>query len=583
MSPERKGRPSIEELRAAQTERDTQVAEEKADEETRIAEEGRLQEQAGEDIKIRPEVLAGLKESQAEHDEMIAEGIEGRIASADRIKLGREAKEVELGKTEERLETLSEYLQELEDLVLGKADEAIVEGIKEALESARADHGKVQGEMSQFRSEIADLEGQEVGDDEVERFRGVKERIEGLNQQMIEIESNDAVNEILFREAETEDAIRDQVIRQTLIAAGDSGLSETQKGLGKSIAQRFLGEELQARGIDGLEGVRELAEGMVIGLKRSNVDPVAGEQDTQKRSYISAGVSLRNLVGAHGTLEGTISFLSAIESDPSSDPYATRTISDGGLLTEKAILRHLSTLNLLKAQTAVLDNMPSPVAKEFRLGPQLSDNNMWSQVLLRASFRSQSSEIDGPIIPQDATEADSTKIATQFEKDRVRIEEQARELTQEVGTSLRQRQTTMTARVAELSEQKAEVESIHKENGKIGKPKQVEAEIETLEQRKAKFTQEKSDFESELSGLGLFKGKRKKLLTGNIAFNTREIGGLDEQIETAQGNLAKLKENSARVEEIGKQPHELESELAELRQKLAKVDRDIEALEQSKQ
>jgi len=241
---------TIEELRAAQAKRDEELSAAKRQEDEEAVKQKELQDKTETDAGLSEQVLAELRLSQAEVDKLRAERIDERIASADQLRESQASKEAQLQETREQLERIEKNLADIQSLAEGKSGGEIAPEVTAAIEQAQTQKSEIQGALEGLTRDLAAMGERAVSDVQVNRYRELLQRMDELNKQMVDIESNPLMIERLFDEAKREDEMRDIVVSRA-VGRTYTGYEETKKDkIMKEVVQRFLTEEFEGQGIN---------------------------------------------------------------------------------------------------------------------------------------------------------------------------------------------------------------------------------------------------------------------------------------------------------------------------------------------
>lgn len=543
--------PDIEKLRRLQAEEDAKVAEKKKQEET----EAQLRARAKEDLKKRESALKELALLQAELDKLRAARIEERIERSKALRESEAAKEAELQRVQNELKRLEEWLEEVSSLVKGRRKEEIAEEVKTALDKAQKRKKELEEALSNLEQELKSIRAELVSDDEIQKYQQLLERIDSLNNQIAEIETNPYVLELLFAEAKEENEIRDLVVREAVGFERDPKSAEFIE----RVVQRFLTEEFEFRKFNEIQDPTERLEAMrrfafdmatIVGGIADSTGSVDLAYPQKASEGALAGVLLKNLVGKLGTLYLLLTLLERV----ASSRHSAGEPRDKSI-TIPYINQHLGTLNFLRALAYGLK-----VYGQDILGHRLSKGE-WDKFNMEFS-RYYSKDYDGiysngPLIPSNVDEATKERIRAEFEKTIKEIQAWERSEVEREKIELVGRIAEHEAKIQDLERLLSEIESEEKRlSQKEQEIKQAEEEIKSKKRELANVQMqitnlqtELAKLESQLDSLGPLSWIKRRQLQKEINNKQKDIRELEKKKEELEADIKKKNEELAKHRE----------------------------------
>ncbi|GEM_PF-2126016 len=532
---------SVEDLKAAQEQHEAEIAaSKKAEEEERIRKE-KLQTRAGEQYEERGAALEEMGLSQAEVDKFKAERIEERIANAEKLREGEEAKEEELRRASAELAKIGKDLEGVRALISGKSEEEIAPQVKAVLQELIGKNAGAEREAGGLAKELERIKAGQVSGEEVERYRKLQEHIEALNTQVAEIEGNPFVIGRLFEEAKTEHAIRESVVGEANY--GVSGGRDRREFI-EEVCQKFLGEEFAARGVDQIkdpkerekimrELAREVATGVGGGVDSSGLQWRLRREPTENERI---GAVLKNLLGTEGTLAGTATFFkNAVgeKTSPLTKKEGLNTYTFAKYDAEKTrdavhdlIGRHLGTLNFVRSRalgTRMHQGNVMGGDHRFRDGD-------WSVFRDGVSKYGFSFAEEGPILPREADPSVIKNTKEKFQKDKDGAQNLEQKMTSEEKEELNQEISRLEKYLQELQSSFDKAEGAEEDMKKYaselrvhGGPESGKAWIKRIDGEISEAKRRLSEFQAERSNLGILSFGKKRETDERIASEERLI------------------------------------------------------------
>lgn len=408
--------PTVEELAAAQKEFEAKNKSEEDEAARKAAEEERLRQVAGEDTAQRGEIIGQMKSFSGELKKMEAAGIKHRMERASTIREGILAKQEELARGEEDFKSLEERLKSLTEIISGKSDEEIAPQVKEALVNARSNLQEASTQRSTLTQQIEQSQSQLVSDQEVQRYNALLEVVAKLDEEITAIEANPQVIELIYKEAKTEDEIRDQVIRAAENSPDFYGRtnSNERRNFVNTVVQKFLSIEFRDQGCDSPQKMKTVASALSYGLSGQRREPFQIMRDKDvpadwKTNAIKAN-ALRSMLGTFGSAD-SLGFLA--------NPNFTGQGLDRSQynsIVARELRRYLPIYNYILAQNEGFGQYYSS-----RIVGQFHREN-----LVQASHDlKMNSTYEGPMVPQESSETEKQEITETYERERDRARDKA--------------------------------------------------------------------------------------------------------------------------------------------------------------
>lgn len=498
---------------------------------------------AGEEAEERLDLIADVQKVQREIDEKKARGeLEPEISYAD-LETGHH-------EAQERLERLRKII---EGVPADKVAKELSEGI------------------AQTMLQVEDLKNKL---DQAEAIG----KLEKIKQRIAEIEANPAMFELLLAEAKTEDQIRGEVVREALAGSGrqlsNRALPERQEYL-KDLIQVFLTEEFAAREISKIKDpeeqarqMRVLAQNIISGL---SVDTGGGrmhEYEGPAKKDIWTGVLLHNLIGAHGTVDGTTGFLHLAELGFSRQDPGSHT-EEGKKSIGQAISKHLRTLNFMRAYAAGIQSRQV----EDRLIPRFGNWQGFDREIWGTGF---SASENRPILPKNVGESEKAKIQEEFErvKERaVKIEEGYKQKEEAEKTATIQQLESQIQELRAILPQIEQAEAVLKDATDYQVGQKVEGLTREIVGAKDKITDLErriSHTEWELKATGVLSFSRRGRLRDELSDHKAKLFRERNRLETDQQRLDQLQKAKSLVDQHGPK-YQVESKIRDLENRLERV------------
>lgn len=458
---EREGGPAfdIEALKKAQEAHDRALKEAEDREAAKAEDERIAQSQAGGDRESREAVLKELKQLQAEADELEEARIKERLAASAKLKETELAKQAELEATTGDFTALSERLNAVRALVAGKKEAEIATDVREAITQLEVAKAPLETTARELTGELEKIRADQVSDEQVKRYHEIQAGLSKLNQTVAELESNPYLIELLVAEAETENELREDIV-QAAVARSETywRTNEERRKFDEQVAERFLSEEIEARGINLIadrrarkEALEQLAQGMISGMRLGGVQEIYHQGGGQKQVDALTGLALLNLVGGHGTLSGTTGFLRMSEAGFSPTAWQDQVAEKKA--EAQAIHNHLGSLNLLRAYGTGMPRFYDRVLTANRSPHEWEqfDRELWGLANVDPKLGIDTRK-SGPLIPRNASAAEKKAIEKDFERNRKQAEALEAKLTTQERGRLGKEIEELTGRLESLRE-----------------------------------------------------------------------------------------------------------------------------------
>lgn len=539
---------SLEELTDAQKKFEEQKAvEAKRQEEEKAAREA-AQAKAGEEHTKRKELMGDYDILREDVMKMEAAGIKERIEKTERLRESEQAKARELQESEAELAEVKEYLSGLSFLIEGKGEGDISPEIQEALKTAKTNEAEISGKLKTMGTELKAVQVEMVSPEELSRYQAAKTKMHELVAEIHRIDSDPFVRERFLKEAKGERDLRNGIIREAKSLArvwGETPRSE----LVEKVCNSFLSEEFRARGIDAMTDseerlriMREFSDGLLVGL-HTGVDSfqLPHIPEEKKRQDMYVGVLLKNFIGTHGTVDGSLGFLRMAELGQS--PYRDPEVGKEAINDQ--LQKHLGTINLLRSYSfGVKDH-----DHKREIVPRFENWQGFDRDLYNSDFIA---EFDGPIVPKKAEAGVKEMVAKEFNENKRKAQEiEARleaRLTREKEEELLKQIADLEKRISEreaILKQVQEAEAvIEREDYKLPWDQRLKQKLESAPREIRALEKELDNMQSDLADLEQrwFKGKEKSQLRENIARKER-------QLREKQRELEELREREKRYQE----------------------------------
>ena len=415
---------NLEDLKNAQKRKDAEVLERKNEEKIKELEgqaEARHQEEVMSETsglaETRELALKDLRILQGEADKLKKSGIEILVKNFKALQENKIAKEEELQKIQEYLDSSANRLLEMRSLAEGRAENDIAEELRDAIKQAKEENEEVGIEIKRLKDEIYRMELGLNADQQVKKYQEIIERISELDGRISDIESNPLMVERLFMEASTENEMRENIIEAAL---GGINRTPKEKEFISQFVQRFLTEEFNINKFDEIKDAKERESRIreftknVTRIVSGQANVLGGGHENNNLGKVNkdelVGVLLKNLVGKYGTMAGSKGFLElASGGRKQSDKY------DDGKITKNYIYQHLGSINYLRAAIfALKDSSGGDILETFK-NSSVRDINNFDQHLSCSNCDITSFE-NQATVPMDADKDTKNKIEADFQK-----------------------------------------------------------------------------------------------------------------------------------------------------------------------
>lgn len=443
--------------------------------------------------------------------------------------------------------------------------------------------------MRNLSGELEEIRADQVSDEQVKRYHEVQASLLILNQTVAELESNPYLIELLVAEAETEHQLREQVVREAIARSETyERTNEERQKFDGQVAERFLSEEIEARGINSItdrrarkEALEQLTRGMITGMRQSHGQEIYHQRGGPEQVDALTGLALLNLVGGHGTLSGTLGFLRMSEAGYSPTAWQNKVAEKQA--EAQAIHRHLGTLNLLRAYGAGMPKFHERVLAHPRSphGWQQFDSELWGLANVDPKLAFDTRQ-HGPLIPRNASAGEKKAIEKDFEHNRKQAEALEARLTEReekrLASDIEELEGRLTGLKSLRESQRRATVSLAAEGFERGVVYDYD-----LDRIKDSFTTAKRNLDSakiQLSGIERNITSYEEDLGEHGALSFREKGRLKRLIrdETDEKTVLELKIKKLSLEqtELGQKLARIESAKKVLAEKSEwEVERDI--------
>lgn len=438
--------PTLEELDAAQAQRDAEVARERAEAEAKAAEEARK--------KARAAPLAAL------HGEQVAEarGLHRRIRTKDAAGTGKRMEESEALHAEEvglageleaavtEFKKAEEYLAQAEKRTAGRPEVELAELVKKTLATARERIATLQSPVTDLETRLRIVRERQISPEEAATYRGLQSEMAAVLARIHEIGEvtekapdtwvmrEPEVLETLEDEAKAEGAMRQRVFEVVAREEGFMRKESLRAEIMRRAIQRFLTEEIGRRGINAItdpaareSALRELENGIMQGLRTNYPDDeVRNLKSDDQRKLFYSGAVLRVLAIHPGTITSLDDYLSRSETGEAPPPRYERReeVSDREVERRytqqmdgfnQVVGHHIDTLNFFRAYAGEIDEKRSEVPIRMSAWNSAASTGLWSDS--RSHYFARQG---GPILPRGEIVGQEAFIAAndRYEADR---------------------------------------------------------------------------------------------------------------------------------------------------------------------
>lgn len=585
----------IEALKKAQAAHDRALKEAEERERAEAEREQVAQAQAGGDRESREAMLKELKQLQAEAEELEEARIKERLAESAKLKETELAKQTELEATTGEFEAIANRLEAIQGLVKGKKEGEIAADVREAIKALETAKSPLETAARQLTQELETIRADQVSDEQVKRYHEVEASLIKLNQTVAELESNPYLIELLVAEAETENKLRDQIV-EVAIARSEAyeRTNEERRNFDEQVAERFLSEEIEARGINSIadrrarkEALEQLARGMISGMRQGGGQTIYHQWGGQGQVDAFTGLALLNLVGGHGTLSGTPGFLRMSEAGFSPTAWQNQVAEKKA--EAQAIHHHLGTLNLIRAYGVGMPMFHERVLTANRSPGdwQQLDSELWGLANVDPKLAIEPQQ-NGPLLPRSASPAEKKAIKNDFERNRKQAEA--------LETKLKEReQERLASDIEELDGRLSGLKSLKKNQEQATVSLAADGfergvvyahDLDRIADSYKAAKQSLDSAKTHLSGIERNIIRYQEELDEHGALSFREKGRLNKLIRDQENDKAKLelkiKELSLQHDAIGQKLARIESAKKVLADKTEwEVERDIENSERT--
>ena len=538
---------NLEDLKNAQKRKDAEVLERKNEEKIKELEgqaEARHQEEVMSETsglaETRELALKDLRILQGEADKLKKSGIEILVKNFKALQENKIAKEEELQKIQEYLDSSANRLLEMRSLAEGRAENDIAEELRDAIKQAKEENEEVGIEIKRLKDEIYRMELGLNADQQVKKYQEIIERISELDGRISDIESNPLMVERLFMEASTENEMRENIIEAAL---GGINRTPKEKEFISQFVQRFLTEEFNINKFDEIKDSKEAGNQMkdfaetitrVVGSHIGSIGrDLNGNQELKKDEIV--GLLLKTFVGKNGSIANAINLFG-----PASD-YKNRNNRkeyDDVEIVGNYIRQHLGSINYLRAIAFALeDSSGGDILKTITGSHDLNGRGVESfdRVLFSSNYNIIGFK-DQAAVPRNADKETKSEMETDFQKN---IEE----ITLWKKGELAKRLDVLDNKISDLKKKGEEMAKIipviesAQENGIVSidsAREKLEAITKDGEEAKKEKEDRLEKIQQEISNLGIFSfGKGKKL--------KEEVSDIERQLRSINNEIANKK------------------------------------------
>lgn len=355
---------------------------------------------AGDKLTERESAISELRATNAEFSdidkveiEQRADTLESTISSLSELTTAYE-------ETQKSINELQSVVAEMQAII--GDNQSVAPEVAAALEEANKNleiYGKI---AEKQKNEIGELEQHRTSlleDDQLKNFERLRTQVTDLTAKIADLESDDAVIDLLVGSQETglegfaqaENTLRNSVVQEVQAQLGNGYVNPLRREYAKVLTQKFLTEEFKARGIyeitdqrQRIEAMKDLSHNIRIAL-RDKLITGTRYLDEGRSAYQMSGVALSNIIGMGGSPD-RLQFvrLSEDRSISSRDEQAIRQT------TRYFILKHLDTINFMLSQAEGYGGMQKEVTK-------ISDVNEFRATLANVGITS--SGASEPVMP----------------------------------------------------------------------------------------------------------------------------------------------------------------------------------------
>lgn len=355
---------------------------------------------AGDKLTERESAISELRATNAEFSdidkveiEQRADTLESTISSLSELTTAYE-------ETQKSINELQSVVAEMQAII--GDNQSVAPELAASLEEANKNleiYGKI---AEKQKNEIGELEQHRTSlleDDQLKNFERLRTQVTDLTAKIADLESDDAVIDLLVGSQETglegfaqaENTLRNSVVQEVQAQLGNGYVNPLRREYAKVLTQKFLTEEFKARGIyeitdqrQRIEAMKDLSHNIRIAL-RDKLITGTRYLDEGRSAYQMSGVALSNIIGMEGSPD-RLQFvrLSEDRSISSRDEQAIRQT------TRYFILKHLDTINFMLSQAEGYGGMQKEVTK-------ISDVNEFRATLANVGITS--SGASEPVMP----------------------------------------------------------------------------------------------------------------------------------------------------------------------------------------
>lgn len=271
---------------------------------------------AGDKLTERESAISELRATNAEFSdidkveiEQRADTLESTISSLSELTTAYE-------ETQKSINELQSVVAEMQAII--GDNQSVAPEVAAALEEANKNleiYGKI---AEKQKNEIGELEQHRTSlleDDQLKNFERLRTQVTDLTAKIADLESDDAVIDLLVGSQETglegfaqaENTLRNSVVQEVQAQLGNGYVNPLRREYAKVLTQKFLTEEFKARGIyeitdqrQRIEAMKDLSHNIRIAL-RDKLITGTRYLDEGRSAYQMSGVALSNIIGMEGS------------------------------------------------------------------------------------------------------------------------------------------------------------------------------------------------------------------------------------------------------------------------------------------
>lgn len=354
---------SIGELREIQEKHSDEIKES----ERKKAEELERKGAAPKKMEKRFDVNEEIKQIQRQIEKIESGDFNKRIEDAEKIKGNILEKEAELKQTEAELNNIQERIEKIKEFTENQP--SLADEVQKEIKATNNKFNEINRKINSLTKEINELHAFKVSKEEINKYQDLLKQIQGLNDELLEIEQDPYVVELMEKEINSKEQAINEVVstalqksgtgegeRKNIIMLEDNKTTyNTREEFIKKICIQFIKDEIELKGIDKIrdhskriDAIKFLCTNLKLGMLKENIEKIARDEysNTDEKNIRLAGYALLSIIGKVGTGLGIIGNLE-YEFLKYNDNWGYSTKGKKDEL--KALQSHYKTLNILTA------------------------------------------------------------------------------------------------------------------------------------------------------------------------------------------------------------------------------------------